>query len=166
MAAGPSEVSERIHQESGSDFDHDALSLCELVVTSPPGLVLPKDKVIRISVIEGPSKGLATGLAKPHISIGRRGGGVDIEVDDQQVSDLHCAIGVKRDIIRLLDLDSHNGTYVRDHRVSGASLEHLSEFRVGCSVLLVTVLPAQAVSRADRYLTREIGSIAACGSST
>ncbi len=135
------------HARPDSDYDH--LSLCEFVVTSPPGLALPKDKTITISLIGGPSKGLIRRLDKPHISIGRSGGGADIEVDDQEVSDMHCAVGVKGNIIRLCDLDSPSGTYVENQRVTVAPLEHLSEFRVGSSVLLVTVLPTRAVSAAE-----------------
>ena len=116
-------------------------SIAQLVAAIPPGLALPKDKIITISVIGGPSKGLAQQMVKPHISVGRSGSGADI--DDPKVSDRHCAVGVKHDIIRLCDLDSQGGTWVGNERVSAAALKHLSEFRVGSSLLLVTVLPAQ-----------------------
>jgi len=89
-------------------WQQDSLGLCELVVTAPPGFALPKDKTITISVIGGPSKGLTRRLVKPHVSIGRSGSGADIQVDDQEVSDMHCAVGVKGNIIRLCDLDSHS----------------------------------------------------------
>jgi pSer/pThr/pTyr-binding forkhead associated (FHA) protein len=117
-----------------------------LVVVVPPGLILPKDKNITISVIAGPSKGLAVQMVKPHLSIGRSGGGADIEIDDPQVSDLHCAVGVKNEMIRMCDLDSQGGTYIEDERVDVADLAHLSEFRVGSSLLLVTILPVDDVS--------------------
>jgi hypothetical protein len=48
-------------------------------------LVLPNDKTITISVIGGPSKGLRYQLTKPLISIGRTGGGADIEIDDPKI---------------------------------------------------------------------------------
>jgi len=102
---------------------------------------LPKDKTITISIIAGPSKGLTHQLTKPRISIGRGGGGADIEIDDPAVSRLHCAVGVTHGRIRLCDLDSKNGTYVSDKRVQAANLEHLSDFRVGSSQFLVTILP-------------------------
>jgi pSer/pThr/pTyr-binding forkhead associated (FHA) protein len=135
-------------------WQQDGLGLCELVVTAPPGFALPKDKTITISVMGGPSKGLTRRLVKPHISIGRSGGGADIQVDDQEVSDMHCAVAVKGNIIRLCDLDSHSGTYVKNERVSAAPLEHFSEFRIGSSVLLLTVLVAQtgaAVNNSNRF---------------
>jgi pSer/pThr/pTyr-binding forkhead associated (FHA) protein len=165
MAEDSSGVLERIYPGDGSDglvvemndSDYDQLSLSELVVAVPPGFALPKDKTITISVIEGPSKGLIHRLLKPHVSIGRTRGGADIEIDDQKMSDMHCAVGVKDSIIRLCDLDSHGGTYVEDRRISTAPLEHLSEFRVGSSLLLVTVLPARAVPPGEEVdeFTRE-----------
>src|SRR5260221_2802583 len=56
--------------------------LAQLVVAAPLGLGLPKDKTVTISVIGGPSKGLRRQLVKPTVSIGRSGGGADIEIDD------------------------------------------------------------------------------------
>src|SRR5260370_3400285 len=80
--------------------------LAQLVVVAPPGLGLPKDKTITISVIGGPSNGLARKMDKPHVSVGRTGGGADIEIDDPLLSDLHCALGGKNEVIPLCDLDS------------------------------------------------------------
>jgi pSer/pThr/pTyr-binding forkhead associated (FHA) protein len=108
---------------------------------TPDGFVLPVGKTITISIIGGPSKGLAQQLSKPRISIGRVGGGADIEIDDPKVSPLHCTVGVTQNLIRLLDLDSTSGTYINDEFVQAAKLEHLSEFRVGSTLLLVTILP-------------------------
>ena len=108
---------------------------------TPDGLALPVDKTITISIIRGPSKGLAQQLSKPRISIGRAGGGADIEIDDAKVSRLHCAVGVRQNLVRLYDLDSTDGTYIKDERVQAADLEHLSEFSVGSTLLLVTILP-------------------------
>jgi predicted Zn finger-like uncharacterized protein len=113
------------------------------IVSTSAGLSLPADKNITVSVISGASKGLSHSLSKPRAVVGRRGGGADIEVEDQEVSRWHCAIEVKSDIIKLRDLDSTNGTFIEDERVRAAELQHLSEFRVGSTVLLVTVTPKQ-----------------------
>jgi hypothetical protein len=104
-------------------------------------LALPKDKTIAISVIAGPSKGMMHQLSRPLVSIGRSGAGADIQVNDPKVSDVHCVIGVNLEMIRLCDLDSTSGTYIGDELVQTAGLEHLSEFRVGSSLLLITILP-------------------------
>ena len=102
---------------------------------------MPKDNTITISVIGGPSKGLAHQLSKPRISIGRAGGATDIEIEDPRVSVLHCAVAVSQNRIKLYDLDSTSGTFVNDERIETVELEHLSEFRVGSSLLLVMILP-------------------------
>ena len=100
---------------------------------------LPKDRTITISVISGRSTGLTHPLTKAKTSIGQVGGGADIEIDDPQVSRLHCVIGLTEDTVRLCDLDSANGTYVNDEWIQATDLEHLSEFRVGSTWLMVVV---------------------------
>ena len=104
---------------------------------------LPKNKAITISVINGPSKGLALQLGKPRISIGAAGSDADadMQISDPKASRLHCAVGVTEGQIRLCDLDSLTGTWVDEKRVQSAELEHLSEFRIGSSLFLVTVMP-------------------------
>jgi pSer/pThr/pTyr-binding forkhead associated (FHA) protein len=44
-------------------------------------------------------------------------------------------------------MDSTNGTYFSDERVRVAELQHLSEFRIGTSVILVSVTPKLATVR-------------------
>jgi hypothetical protein len=68
------------------------------------GLFLPDDRTITISVIAGSSNGLTHQLTKARTSIGRAGGSADIEIDDPQVSPLHCVVGVTHDMVRLCDL--------------------------------------------------------------
>jgi pSer/pThr/pTyr-binding forkhead associated (FHA) protein len=97
---------------------------------------------ITISVIKGgPSNPSVCQLTKARTSIGRTGGGADIEIDDPQVSALHCAVGVTHDMVRLCDLDSANGTYLNGERVEAAELEHLTEFCLGSTWLVVTIVP-------------------------
>jgi predicted Zn finger-like uncharacterized protein len=107
------------------------------------GLELPKDKNITISGIGGPAKGIKHPMTKPRVTVGRLGGGADIEIDDPEISRKHCKVEAKQDIVKLIDLKSTNGTFVNDERVPQAELEHLSEFRVGSSLLLVTIMQKQ-----------------------
>jgi pSer/pThr/pTyr-binding forkhead associated (FHA) protein len=102
---------------------------------------LPENKKITISVIGGPSNSLMVEIRKPRTSIGRAGGGADIQLNDPAVSNLHCALGVTQDAIRLCDLDSQHGTYLDGKPVEAVELEHLSEFRIGSSLLLLIVIP-------------------------
>ena len=88
------------------------------------------------------SKGLEHQLTKAKTTIGRAGGGADIEIDDKQISVLHCVVtGTKsKDTVRLYDLASENGTYVEGERIQAASLGHFSEFRIGSTVFLLTIV--------------------------
>jgi predicted Zn finger-like uncharacterized protein len=100
-------------------------------------LALPQGKSISLAVLSGPAKGLVYALTKPWVVVGRTGG--DVVINDPNISRWHCALEVKGDVIRVRDLESTNGTFVGAERVGSSELRHLSEFRVGESVVLVTV---------------------------
>jgi pSer/pThr/pTyr-binding forkhead associated (FHA) protein len=111
--------------------------------TDPPtaSLALPADKTIRISVIGGTSQGMEYDMSRPLVTVGRLKGGADLEIDDPEVSAVHCAVEARRDTILLHDLRSTNGTFIGNTRVSAARLEPSSEFRIGSSLLTVSILP-------------------------
>ena len=109
------------------------------------GLRLPAGKSITLSVIEGPARGWVYSVEKPRIVMGRAD--ADIVIDDKAISRWHCAIEIRGDVIRLRDLESTNGTYFADERVRVAKLKHLSEFRIGASIVMVSVMPRLAVFR-------------------
>lgn len=104
-------------------------------------LDLPEHKSVLISVVEGASQGVERGMTVPLVTIGRLRGGADIEVDDPQVSRLHCAIEVKQDAVLLRDLRSTNGTYVGERRVLAVLLGNTGEFRIGETKIRVAVAP-------------------------
>jgi hypothetical protein len=108
-------------------------------------LRLPTGKSIALSVIAGAARGLVYPVQKPRIVLGRAD--ADIVINDKEISRWHCAIEIKDDVIRLRDLESTNGTYFGDERVRVAELKHLSEFRIGTSVILLSVTPKLAVPR-------------------
>jgi pSer/pThr/pTyr-binding forkhead associated (FHA) protein len=120
-------------------FAKNALSLDSSISNLSSGLALPNDRTITISVIAGPSAGLTRELTKPKTSIGKAGGGADIEINDPQVSPMHCAVGWTEDVVRLCDLDSANGTYVNDEQIQAVNLDHLTEFRIGSTWLVVMI---------------------------
>jgi type III secretion system (T3SS) inner membrane Yop/YscD-like protein len=139
--ASCSEQTQGAASQPACTYGESAPSLSGSAVRRLSSLALPHDKTITISVIAGPSKGLTHQLTKPLITIGRTSAGADIEIDDPRVSRLHCVIGVKHGMIRLCDLDSANGTHINAQCIQAAGLEHLSEFRIGSSLLLVTIFP-------------------------
>jgi hypothetical protein len=108
-------------------------------------LRLPAGKSIALSVIAGPARGLVYPIQKPRIVMGRAD--ADIVINDKEISRWHCAIEIKDDVIRLRDLESTNGTFFADERVRVAELKHLSEFRIGASILLLSITPKLAVPR-------------------
>ncbi len=103
------------------------------------GLALPPGKAITLAVISGPAKGTVYSMTMPRVVMGRAG--ADLVIPDPEVSRAHCAVEVKHEVVRLRDLDSTNGTFVDEERVRAAELKHLSEFRIGSSVVLVTIIP-------------------------
>lgn len=91
------------------------------------------------------------------MTIGRVGGKADIQIDDPEVSRLHCAVEVRGNTILLSDLGSTNGTFVDNSRVLAARLNKMSQFRVGSSYLEIDILSstnqhpkALRSSRADK----------------
>ena len=105
----------------------------------------PAGRSIALSVIAGPARGLVYNVEKPRVVMGRAD--ADIVINDKEISRWHCSIEIKGDVIRLRDMDSTNGTYLADERVRVAELKHLSEFRIGTSVILVSVTPKLAPAR-------------------
>jgi hypothetical protein len=108
-------------------------------------LHLPTGKSIALSVIAGPARGTVYSVQKPRVVMGRAD--ADIVINDKEISRWHCAIEIKDDIIRLRDLESTNGTFLGDERVRVAELKHLSEFRIGASILMLSVTPKLAAPR-------------------
>jgi hypothetical protein len=105
-------------------------------------LRLPTGKSIALSVIAGPARGTVYAVRKPRVVMGRAD--ADIVINDKEISRWHCAIEIKNDVIRLRDLESNNGTFLADERVRVAELKHLSEFRIGGSILLLSITPQLA----------------------
>ena len=108
-------------------------------------LSLPPGKTISLAVLSGPAKGLVYALTKPWVVLGRTAG--DVIINDSKVSRWHCAVEVRGEVIRVRDLDSTNGTFVGAERVGTSELHHLAEFRLGESVVLVTITSKLASPR-------------------
>jgi hypothetical protein len=106
------------------------------------GLRLPAGKVVALSVIAGPGRGTVYPVQKPRVILGRTG--ADLAIHDPEISRWHCVLEIKDDIIRLRDLESMNGTFFNDERVRVAELKHLSEFRIGTSIILLSITPKLA----------------------
>jgi hypothetical protein len=116
--------------------------LGESMSSQTASLELPTDRIVRICVVAGTSQGMEYILSRPLVTIGRLKGGADVEIDDPEVSAVHCAVEVRRDAILLHDLRSTNGTYIGDSRVFAARLDDASPpFRIGSSLLRMNIDP-------------------------
>ena len=129
---------------------HDKTGNIGLQTTS---LDIQPGDLVTISVASGRDLGKEFELNKSLTTIGRLGGGADIEIDDPEVSRSHCAVEVRRDAILLHDLRSTNGTYLRDSRVSVVALEPMSHFRIGSSFLQLKVAKLQGTPKTPHLVS-------------
>lgn len=108
----------------------------------PPesALKLPPDLKLSLAVIAGPDAGKMFQIEKPRILIGREG--VDLALDDPEVSRQHAAIEVAGERVTVVDLGSSNGTLIAEQPVAEAPLENQAEFTIGGSTLMLIVTAA------------------------
>ena len=112
--------------------------------TKFPDVPLLDNVTITISVIEGRSKGLTYRLKKLCITVGRIGGGADFEFNEPEAFEVHCFIAARSQSVRLYASPSVGNIYVNDQPVRTVELTHAATFRVGSSLLRVSILPNQA----------------------
>lgn len=104
-----------------------------------PGIRLPEQSHIVLSILSGPSKGEQHTLTKARSVMGRKG--ADVPLNDPEISRHHCVLEVRDTYINLKDLDSTNGTFYDEERVRAAMLQDGSEFRIGGSHIRVNFQP-------------------------
>jgi Inner membrane component of T3SS, cytoplasmic domain len=97
-------------------------------------------QTLKVRVADGPSRSKEFELTRALTTIGRMGGGADMEIEDGQVSRSHCAIEIRSDGILLHDLRSTNGTYVEGERISVVRLEPGASFVIGSSRLTLDAI--------------------------
>jgi predicted Zn finger-like uncharacterized protein len=108
-----------------------------LVSKRAPSPALLPNKNISLTVTAGPEKGKRFPITKPRVILGR--GEVDIVLDDPEISRQHCAVEMRGVTGLLIDLGSTNGTFINEQKIETGELEHLSEFRIGSSTLMLMV---------------------------
>lgn len=98
------------------------------------GHTLPSGVTASITVVDGPDRGQVKKLRNVRTLIGRKGG--DLLLRDTKISSEHAAIEFRDGKFVLVDLNSTNGTFVNDQRVTDKPLKHLDEIKLGFSTLL------------------------------
>jgi pSer/pThr/pTyr-binding forkhead associated (FHA) protein len=98
-------------------------------------LRLPAGYRYSLACISGPEAGKIFEVAKPRVVIGR--GQAEIVLGDIQCSRQHAAIEVLDDKVYLVDLNSTNGTWIGDQRVTRVEIENRAEFEIGTTTLML-----------------------------
>jgi predicted Zn finger-like uncharacterized protein len=96
--------------------------------------LLPDDRKLSLSILDGPMSGTVFAIKKPIITLGRAN--ADLTLNDPESSRLHAQIEIHGHKYLVKDLNSTNGTFVGGKRVKEGPLENLTEFRVGSTPLM------------------------------
>jgi predicted Zn finger-like uncharacterized protein len=126
------EFNRRLRTVTAPPSSQDSLKATMIRSNSRPWL--DQNKVISLVVLDGPLKGQVFPVTKPKLLLGRSDG--DIILEDPEISRKHCAIEVHGTSAVLADLGSTNGTFVDDERIDTHQLLHMSEFRLGSTVVM------------------------------
>lgn len=98
---------------------------------------MPDSRKISLAVISGSNSGEIHQINKTQMSIGRADS--DIIISDLESSRQHARIEIMGDRVVLRDLNSTNGTFVDEQKISAANLENHSEFRIGTTVFMLII---------------------------
>jgi predicted Zn finger-like uncharacterized protein len=98
-------------------------------------LRLPVGHRYSLACISGPEAGRIFEITKPKVVIGRAK--ADIVIGDIQCSRQHAAIEVLDDKVYLVDLNSTNGTWIGEERVTRVEIENRAEFEIGTTTLML-----------------------------
>ena len=86
--------------------------------------------------IAGPRRALTHLLDEPEVPVGRADSN-RLVIDDKSVSRRHCVFKQEGELYRVVDLGSHNGTFVNDIPVHDKLLEDGDTIKIGTSIFLV-----------------------------
>lgn len=100
----------------------------------------------RLTIKEGPGPGRSIEIGDREVVLGRTEG--DLTISDPEVSRRHAVVRAAEGMLEIEDLDSLNGTFVNDRRLTGAAtLDNGDLVRVGDTTLVVEI--DQAEKRAE-----------------
>jgi S-DNA-T family DNA segregation ATPase FtsK/SpoIIIE len=103
---------------------------------------LPEGLRISLAILSGPDQGKIIVLDRPKIVLGRSDS--DIVLADPEISRQHAVVEIYADKFLVRDLNSTNGTFIGDRRITAEEVENQGEFRVGGSrMMLIVTTPAE-----------------------
>lgn len=86
--------------------------------------------------------------------------GNQVEVSDPAASRKHCSLGeVSSGVFEVVDLDSHNGTFVNETRVSRTAIQHGDLIRIGWSEFVFLTGPADEDALLASHIVSGVGSV-------
>jgi predicted Zn finger-like uncharacterized protein len=132
-ASGPSELRNPADTVASSESPKTSKLRKEML----DGLKLPETRKLSLAVISGNNAGEIFQISKPRMVIGR--GEADILIQDLEASRTHAEIDVIGDRVVLHDLNSTNGTFVDEQKITSVSLENHNEFRIGSTVFMLII---------------------------
>jgi len=92
-----------------------------IVKTHRPGTGRPDERAHYLVMVQGEGTGMRIELTSKAVVFGRTEP-AEIVLDDPQISRRHCRVVIVLDEVFVADLDSSNGTFVDDQRISGNAL--------------------------------------------
>jgi S-DNA-T family DNA segregation ATPase FtsK/SpoIIIE len=98
---------------------------------------LPPGKRVSLAVLSGPDQGKVFPLGRPRVVIGRSD--AELVIADPEISRRHAVLEVYGDRFVVRDLNSTNGTFVGDRKITAEAIESQEEFRVGTSRMMFIV---------------------------
>ncbi len=98
-----------------------------------------KENKYSLAVLEGPLAGKILPITKPVVTIGRAK--ADILIPDPEISRLHCEIVILPDKVVLRDLNSTNGTYFDNLKITEVEIGNRDEFTIGDTTLMLIITP-------------------------
>lgn len=125
-------------EETTKQFDVSGLKQEELEAKLPELAPLPPNRRFSLAVILGANAGQIYAMTKPRMILGR-GAGVEIQLQDSEVSRRHAMIEIRNEQGFLTDLGSTNGTFVEGLRIERSPLSTHQEFSLGTTTLMFIV---------------------------
>ena len=138
----PAVVTQPMHEEDidaprTAAVDRNAALAEVMSGASEEYLKISEFRRFSLAVIQGFNAGEIYSINKPKMLIGRSD--ADIIVKDLEASRQHARIDVVGDRVILRDLNSTNGTFVNEQRISTVNLENQQEFRIGTTILMLII---------------------------
>ena len=103
---------------------------------------LPAGKRASLAVLSGPEQGKMIPLDRPRMVIGRSD--AEIILEDPEISRRHAVLEIYGDRLVVRDLNSTNGTFIGDRKITAEQVENHEEFRVGSSRMMFIVTTSDA----------------------